>query len=251
MPQGRGPNSPTDVTVADEAEKSQPDDLAEVRIVLTSDDEIPTVALIEERLRHVRQLYALFFLLRVPVLGGTDVISIATLFLSDNEDGDLEQFVPIKLELRAAGLGSFWVEVVNVAKDIPKVLPAVSAAATASLIGVSVLFKQGRDIFWRGQTAATIDKETTTKVNQAEGATKIARADAERAKAEMDKKLVPFNAVVDSIKRIEDLEDATPDQRQLLQRFLFHEVDEVFGDNSAETIRAVAPPTQQALPPES
>jgi hypothetical protein len=100
--------------------QERPSDLGSVRVTLLADGETPTAALIEKRLRNVRQLFALSFMLRVPEVTGVELIPIAALLLSTNEDADLDGLVPIELQIRAAGIGSFWVDFLL---QIPSHLP--------------------------------------------------------------------------------------------------------------------------------
>jgi hypothetical protein len=153
MQPGKRTDSPDDIAITDAPSQSQPDNFADVRVMLLSDDETPTVALVEERLRHVRQLYALSLLLRVPVFGDIDIIPIAALILTDNPGGDVEELLPapLRLQIRAAGTGTFWVDLFLQTQSILHHLPDIkttaewlknarealtSVAAIASLLGV-------------------------------------------------------------------------------------------------------------------
>lgn len=108
MPDER--KTPTRTRPVDQPPKKDPDHSAPVRVLLLGDDEIPTASLVETRLRNVRQLYALAFMLRVPEINGTDVIPIAALLLSTDQESDLDPLVPLPLQIQAAGRGSFWVD---------------------------------------------------------------------------------------------------------------------------------------------
>ena len=52
-----------------------------------------------------------------------ELIPVAALLLSTDEDADLDGLVPIVLQVRAAGSGSFWVEFFL---HLPSQLPAVA-----------------------------------------------------------------------------------------------------------------------------
>ena len=159
MQPGKRTNSPDEIAITDAPSQAQPDNFPDVRVMLLSDDETPTVALVEERLRHVRQLYALSLILRIPVFGDVDIIPIAALMLTGDRDGDInpggdvEDLLPaaLRLQIRAAGTGSFWVELFLQTQSILHHLPDMkttaewlknarealtSVAAIASLLGV-------------------------------------------------------------------------------------------------------------------
>src|SRR5690242_20580520 len=108
MPQKEGRDAKT--TSVPKSPKEPPSALGVIRVVLLADGETPTAALIEKRLRNVRQLYALAFILRVPEIIGVELIPVAALLLSTDEDADLDDLVPIIPQIRAAGIGSFWVD---------------------------------------------------------------------------------------------------------------------------------------------
>jgi hypothetical protein len=155
MQPGKRTDTTDDITITD----AQQDNFADVRVMLLSDDETPTVALVEERLWHVRQLYALSLLLRIPVLGDVDIIPIAALMLQGDRDGDIDPGgdveellpAPLRLQIRAAGTGTFWVDLFLQTQSILHHLPDIkttaewlknarealtSVAAIASLLGV-------------------------------------------------------------------------------------------------------------------
>jgi hypothetical protein len=85
-------------------------DLITVRVTLTGDDEIATAALVEERLYHLRQLFAVSFLLRVPVINEVEMLPMIALILSATRDIDLEDLVPLRVQIRTAGTGTFWAD---------------------------------------------------------------------------------------------------------------------------------------------
>jgi hypothetical protein len=87
-----------------------PSDLDPVRVLLLSDEETPTAALIENRIRNVRRLYAIGFILRVPEITGTELVPMVALLLSAEEDADLDGIIPLPLRIRAAGTGTFWID---------------------------------------------------------------------------------------------------------------------------------------------
>jgi hypothetical protein len=112
--------------------QEKPEDLTPVRVFLLGDDEEPTLALIEKRLWHVRQLYALLFLLRIPEIKGADAISVAALLLSTDPDSDLEELVPLRLRIQSAGTGTFWVDLFVQAQGVIQHLPSAADMKSAA-----------------------------------------------------------------------------------------------------------------------
>jgi len=109
MPERKAPDK-TKPASPPKPQEERPSDLGPVRVTLLGDDEMPTASLIEARLRNVRQLYALSFILRVPEVNGIELIPVAALLLSTNQNADLDDLVPLQLQIRAAGSGTFWVD---------------------------------------------------------------------------------------------------------------------------------------------
>jgi len=212
---------PSNATVA--PSRSQPDDPAEVRVVLLSDEEIPTAALVGRRLWHVRQLYALSFLLRVPVLRNIDVIPVAALLFRTDEDSDLEELVPFKLQIRSAGTGTFWVDIfLQMVPHLPSgadlkqwadwLKNAQSAiVAVASLC--SVLITYGKKLSLTGKKPADV-KQKTNASNDA------------------------FN---DIMKRIAELKDVSEDDKEQIRSAFAHNLEGILGSRWRELLQGLPP----------
>lgn len=83
-----------------------PDEMAPVRLQLVGADEEPTAALVEERLRSLRQVYAIIYLLND---GREEALAEA---IRQNPNIDVERSLlkdDQKLRLQAAGPGSWYV----------------------------------------------------------------------------------------------------------------------------------------------
>jgi hypothetical protein len=219
MPREDGPNSPKDITITDKPSKEQPEDLAPVRVFLLSDDETPTVALIEKRLRHVRQLYALLFFLRVPVIKDRDAIAVAALLLSTNENNDLEELVPLNLQIRAAGTGSFWVDLFLQVQSAVHHLPDMkttadylknardaltSVAAILALLGVK----------WPPSGKEPSDKQKIDAAN---------------------------HAFSDTMKRKDELKDVSEEDKQQIRSAVVHNIEGILGPRSKEFLQGLPP----------
>ncbi len=175
-----------------------------VRVVLLADDETPTAALIEKRLRNVRQLYALDFILRVPELDGTELIPIAALLLSTEEDADLDSIIPLPLQIRAAGTGTFWVDLFL---QIPAHLPTPADLqrwaewlknAHAALVEIAAVC---------GMVRAWLKKRAEKKAASAAKRTEDAAS--------------PIGQIM---KRIDELKGATEDQKEALRRAVIRDL---------------------------
>ena len=223
MPQ-EGPRNPNDITATDVPSESQPDDLAHVRVVLLSDDEPPTAALVEKRLRHVRQLYALSFILRVPVQGDVDVIPVAALLFKTNDDSDIEELVPFKLQIRSAGTGSFWVELfVQMLPHVPSAadlqqwtdwLKNAHAALVQAAAIVSLIFS------W---VKRHLDKKAVADIKQADEAK---------------------NPVSDIMKRIAESKDVSEDDKEQIRSAVVHNIEGILGPRSKEFLQDLPPSSQ-------
>lgn len=175
-----------------------------VRVVLLADDETPTAALIEKRLRNVRQLHALDFILRVPELAGTELVPIAALLLSTDEDADLDSIIPLPLQIRAAGTGTFWVDLFL---QIPAHLPAQADLqrwaewlknAHAALVEIAAVC---------GIVRAWLKKRAEKKAGAAARRTEDAAG--------------PIGQIM---KRIDELKGATEDQKEAIRRALIRDL---------------------------
>jgi hypothetical protein len=169
-----------------------------VRVLLLADDETPTAALIETRLRNVRQLYALDFILRVPELAGTELIPVAALLLSTDENAELDSIIPIPLQIRAAGTGTFWVDLFL---QIPAHLPTPADLqrwaewlknAHGALVEIAAVC---------GMVRAWLKKRAAKKTEAA-------------AKRPED----PAGPIGQIMKRIDELKGATEDQKEEIRR---------------------------------
>jgi hypothetical protein len=223
MPQEEGPNNPNDTTLADESAKEQPADLKDVRVVLIGDDEIPTVALIEKRLWHVRQLYALSFILRVPVLKDIELLPMAALLLSTSPDSDLEELVPFKLQIRSAGTGTFWVDLFiqmlahlpsgAVLKEWAVWLQNAQSAIVAAVSFCSVLITYIKKV--RPHEKEPVDiKQKTNAAN---------------------------DTFDDMMKRLAELKDVPEDDKEQIRNAIAHNLEGILGPKWRELLQDVPP----------
>ena len=154
-------------------------ELTLARIALLSNVETPTVSLVIARLQYVRQLYALLFLLRVPDRDDTHYVRDATVLLESGLDTTIVQVLPFQLQVRAAGLGSFWVELFITLQDPSKVVAAVKAAAAAALFAAQWISS------WKDKTATTDIKQVEVKIKECEARAAGAKADSDEATAKL------------------------------------------------------------------
>ncbi len=218
MPQKERPTKTTDAPSG-----SQKDDLAEVRVVLISDEEIATAALVEKRLWHVRQLYALSFCLRVPVLRDIDIIPVAALLFTANDDSDLEELVPFKLQIRSAGTGTFWVDLfIQMLAHLPSGadlkqwadwLKNAQSAIVAAASLCSVLITYAKKLHPQGKESVDVKQETNPANDT-------------------------FN---DMMKRIADLKDVSEDDKEQIRRAFAHNLEGVLGPKWRELLQGVPP----------
>lgn len=200
-----------------------------------------SAALIEERLWHMRQLYALLCLL----LDGT--IAQAAEVLGDR-NADLEPYIPqeYRLEINGLGPGSVWLDVVFGA--VKKGYEKVKKAPDAALRAVSLISSKGREKFWRRLEADTKTREA--KASQEEAHAKKAGAAARQAEAVADRaeevaaqervktaksRVQAIKAITDTVDKIKD-----PEIKRLTQERL---KSELTGLTGAKDGKLLPPPS--------
>jgi hypothetical protein len=118
-----------------------------VRLQLASEKEVPEAALIERRLRSIRQVYAMLVMLAAG--RGKELSE----YLEKGPSFDFEELLQPdeRLKIRAAGPGSFWISVVTMAKK-------VAAAPQFALDTLTLVYGEGRQLLLlraRAKTAKT------------------------------------------------------------------------------------------------
>ena len=118
------------------------DDVSPVRLQLINDGEAPAAALVERRLRGLRQVYAITLMLDAG--RGEELATV----LLENPDADLEQSLlrdDERLYLQEAGSGSWWVVALTKLKGAPE----------KALNGLSIFFGEGRSLLLERARAGT------------------------------------------------------------------------------------------------
>lgn len=209
MPQKERPSKTTDAP-----SRSQPEKLPDVRVVLIGDDEIPTAALVEERLRHLRQLYAVEFLLRVPVINDIDMLPMIALILSATKDVDLEDLVPVNIQIRSAGTGSpFWVDLfVQMLAHLP----------------TGADLKQWADYLKNAQSALVAGAGLCTWL--------VTHVRLGRQKT------APNDAVIDTWNRIKDSKKLSEEQKEEIRDGMVREMEGILGPESKGRLSEYLPP---------
>lgn len=174
-----------------------------VRVRIVKDGEQPTAMLVEKRLRSLRQIYAIAFLLhsnREGLLGKV---------LFGDPNGDLEEMLTNEeqLHLQAAGPGSWWVTVLSVVKG----------SGQKAIYAVGALYGEGRDLIIRKMTAEV----------------EITETEAAKRKFELGK--TKLDALIDLSNKAEDIKD--PQLRDAVKERLIREMRQV-----DPTMLALPPP---------
>jgi len=148
------------------------DEIASARVWIIGKDEKgpPTAALIEKRLWHLRQLYAVLYLLFAEQ-GETVAES-----QYNDANADLEQFVPAdyRLQVYGLGLGSHWVDVV--VSVLKKGYEKAKAAPQKALNALSLFTSEGRELLMRRVRANTETGEAEARKKGAEARTAEGKA---------------------------------------------------------------------------
>jgi hypothetical protein len=143
-------NGETDILLFSTLNK---DEIPPVRLLLLTEEELPTAATLEKRLHSLRQLYATTFLIES---GREDEIAQA---IQRNSETDLEELLhdEDRLLVKAASTGSFWITILTKTK---------AAFSTLSLIG-PLFYDEGRQALLSRVRAGTELKwlEVKTKSN--------------------------------------------------------------------------------------
>jgi len=149
-----------------------PDEVASARlwIIGKEEKESPTAALIEKRLWHLRQLYAVLYLLFADEGESVSEAQYTDLSL------DLEQFVPAesRLQIYGLGLGSHWIDVVVTV--LKKGYEKAKEAPQKTLNALSALTSEGRVLLMRRVRANTQKIEADAEIRAAEARTAEAKA---------------------------------------------------------------------------
>ena len=227
---------------------------AETRIVLVSDQERPLASIIEQRVRCVRQLYALFFISEVPLRQDIEMVPLAALRLEANPEDDLEYLVPISLEIRSAGMGTFWLDFLLYLKNTPSAV--IRKACIASMLAVSLVSKRGWILLGRILEAKTLQTELDAidKAFKLSNEAEDADARRKREKIEVDMKLkrdaveiagLELNNTLTALRAFDELvkQKPTPEERailaeevNILKRSLLRDVKRLFGSQSEELL---------------
>jgi hypothetical protein len=186
-----------------------PDEAPPARLQLIAEGEEPTAALVERRLRSLRQVYAITLLLNDE--RGEELAAA----LRADPDIDLEQALlrdEERLYLQAAGPGTWWVTV----------LTKIGKAPQTALNTVSLVYSEGRRMLIERVRAATDLK------NEEVEAMRIAN-DTARKKALIDS--------FADLERIKDTED-----RERVRRTLLSNLASTNPKLAAPTIAGLLPP---------
>lgn len=161
------------------------DDVRPTRIQLSAGHGELSLLDVENRLRHLRQLYAILVLLN------SDRAQLLPQFLEDNPEIDLEQLLEEdeRLVLEAAGQGSFWASVKAGAK---KIGGFAATAPKAAALTIGALFDDGRRILMEYLQGVADEQKAKAHLKNAEAHLKNAEAkkalaEAERTSAETRK----------------------------------------------------------------
>ncbi len=211
-----------------------PDPEAEsIRITLVRDDEDeqPTAALIERRLWHLRQLYALLFLVH------TDSIGLALPSLRKDPDADLEPHIPpeYKLNVRGAGVGTFWIDLVS------KAVKKAKQAPNAALKAISLLSGEGWNKLMRRVEALTRKTEEEARRAKSDADSAEAGADLKREKVIQERAktdLAEIKALKEMSDTVEKIKD--PVVKKIARRRLRANVTGVRGEEAARRLPPAA-----------
>jgi hypothetical protein len=142
-------------------------EVVSTRIMLVREDEEPTASMIERRLWHLRQLYAVLFL--VLVQGGkSESLTKGVQREDSNADIDLELLIPSeqRLQVIGAGAGTFWIDVL--VPLVKKGYGKVKQTPDAALNALSLLCGEGWRKLMRRVEAGTRAKEADARKRGAE-----------------------------------------------------------------------------------
>jgi len=213
------------------------------KMVLLNDLEEPVAALIEQRVRCVRQLYALSFIASVPVLGDVEVVPIAALLLENDPNSDLEDLVPLKLEIRCAGTGTFWVDFFLILKKAPS--DVVRKACVASLLAVSLLSRRGWELLSRLLEAKVGMAEADRKSREIATQAQASDADTKRRRESIELAASEFKNAFEAWENLEKLKHGkqpkeeharTVQEINVLQHGLLANMKGLFGAQSKELL---------------
>jgi len=157
-------------TVTDEKQSG----FVQVQLIRHDEDD-STAALIEERTRSLRQVYAI-----ACIAYGGRPYSAKLPKGGLTAESDFEAYLPIedRLLINAAGQGTFWATVGV------KVVATVKAAPKAALLGLSIMFKGGPERIARVGAALVKEREGIATESVAKG--RLAEAQAAKAEAESE-----------------------------------------------------------------
>jgi Xaa-Pro aminopeptidase len=187
-----------------------PNEISPARVQLVAEGEAPNAARVEQRLRNLRQVYAIIFLLNA---GRADELASS---LRKNPNTDLEDLVPQeeRLYLEAAGPGTWWVSVFT----------RIKGAGQKALNTLSLIYGEGRELLLRRVRAETVGKE-------ADAVIKGQKAEQEKIKTDQNR----VKALADMLKTIRTVKN--PDERAAIR--------DAFLKNTA----AINPNISHILPP--
>jgi hypothetical protein len=150
------------------------EDIESVQVQLIRHDEEDSVAaLVEARIRNLRQVYAIACI----AYGSPSYVGVLSK-AGPSRFADFEDYLPEedRLLVKAAGQGSMWVTVGV------KAVAAVKAAPRAALVAISTIFKGGPERIVRAAEAFVKIQEGTAE--EAVAKATLAEAQAEKGKAE-------------------------------------------------------------------
>lgn len=180
-----------------------------VRVQLVSDDEQPSAALIEDRIRSLRQVYALLVLVdrnQQKNLG-------ANLRRNPTLDIERELLKPEEwLRVEAAGKGTWWMAVVAKAKRAPQ----------AALNTLSLVYGEGRQLLLARVRADTQIRQST------------ARRETQKAERLLDRRIVDLSKALDKVK--------DPSARAAIATRLISEMKSINPQLAAPAVRRLLPP---------
>jgi hypothetical protein len=177
------------------------------RIRLLAQDEEPFASLINLRLWHVRQLYAILALL------DDDRLKDAAGQLKSNPYCDLESLLSADERLRiiGAGQGSFFLDFATKAYDKIKKSPR------AALNAIALIFSEGRTLVLRNVKAGT-------RIREAEAAIKEAEAQKSR-----------LDAMIDAINKIDKIPDK--EMRKIMRDAFLENLRKALGPDAEPMLR--------------
>lgn len=183
-------------------------DFPPIRIQIVEDGEVPTALVIEQRIRALRQSYAISF------LADAERLSEAEDALASNPDADLEALLldEDRLYVLAAAPGSFWLTVITKSAKAYKTLKH----------GLALPYREGREALLRRVQADTRLRELAVEEKQ------------------LDIGLKRTKGLIDTLSSIDKVKDEQ--SRKALRATLLDSLQEI----GAEDLLALPPPARKS-----